>query len=77
MTLKKAIRTCIKIYMAFDEEKREKLRRYLRIMEFARFICVLGAPYYRGDAFGELVKCKSLKSINKPKFPEKSDISGL
>jgi hypothetical protein len=26
---------------------------------------------------GELVKCKKLKSIHKPKFPRKLDISGF
>jgi hypothetical protein len=31
----------------------------------------------KGDALGELVKCKSSKSISKPKISEKSDISGF
>jgi hypothetical protein len=31
----------------------------------------------KGDTLGELVKCKTLKYILKPKFPEKPDISGL
>jgi hypothetical protein len=30
-----------------------------------------------GDALGESIKCKSSKSINKPKFPEKLDLSGF
>jgi hypothetical protein len=33
--------------------------------------------YYQGDALGESVKCKSSKSIHKPKFLEKLDLSGF
>jgi hypothetical protein len=31
----------------------------------------------KGDALGELVKCKSTKTSSKPKLPEKLDISGF
>jgi hypothetical protein len=33
--------------------------------------------YYQKDALGELGKCKTSKFIYKPKFLEKSDISGF
>jgi hypothetical protein len=41
------------------------------------FIWVLGALYYQGGALGELVKCKSSKSISKPKIPKKRTYPGF
>jgi hypothetical protein len=67
----------LKCYMAFDEEKQKSHEDFLGLRSFY-FICVLGAPYYQGDALREFVKCKFLKkTIHKPKFPGKPDISGL
>jgi hypothetical protein len=42
------------------------------ILFVSKELCII-----MGDALGELVKCKSLKSTHKPKFPEKPNISEL
>jgi hypothetical protein len=51
----------LKCYMAFNEEKGKSHEDSLGSRSVS-FICVLGAPYYQGDALGELVKCKFLKN---------------
>jgi hypothetical protein len=42
---------CIKIYMAYDEEKGKSHKDLLGLWSFY-FICVLGAPYYKGGCIG-------------------------
>jgi hypothetical protein len=59
----------LKCYMAFYEEKGKKHEDSLGK--------IVKIPYYQGDAVGEFVKCKLLKTIRKPKFPGKPDISGF
>jgi hypothetical protein len=53
----------LKCYMAFDEEKQKSHEDFLGLRSFY-FICVLGAPYYQGDALHEFVKCKFLKKLS-------------
>jgi hypothetical protein len=47
-------------------KKKGKVRKIFKDYEVLIFICVLGAPYYQGDALSELVKCKSSKISSKP-----------
>jgi hypothetical protein len=44
-------------------------------MEFSFYLCPRSSVLPRGDALGQLVKCYSSKSISKPKFPAKPDLS--
>jgi hypothetical protein len=60
----------IKFYIGYDEEKGKSHEDSLEL-RILYFIWVLWTTYYQGGALGESVKCKSLKSIHKPKFPEK------
>jgi hypothetical protein len=52
--------------MPYDEEKGEKLQRSLRIKEFLFYLSPRSSVLSRGGALGELVKCKTSKSIHKP-----------
>jgi hypothetical protein len=58
----------INFYMTFHEEKGKNHKDSLGLRSFY-FICVLGAPYYQGDALGELVNCKFLKNYSQTKTP--------
>jgi hypothetical protein len=60
----------LKFYMAFNEEKGKSHEDSFGLWTFY-FICVLGAPYYQGDALGELMKCKSSK-LSPNQFSQKN-----
>jgi hypothetical protein len=62
--------------MAYDKEKGEVLKIFedygVLILFESYELCTI-----KGEALGESVKCKSSKSIHKPKVPEKPDIFGF
>jgi hypothetical protein len=63
--------------MAYGEEKKGKV---MKIFEnYAVFTLFESYEFctIKRDALRESMKCKSLKSISKPKILEKSDISGF
>jgi hypothetical protein len=65
---------CIKIYMGHDEE----MGKVMKVFEDYGVFSLIESQELRtikGDALGELVKCKLSKPFSKPKFLEKLDIS--
>jgi hypothetical protein len=56
-------------------KKKGKVEKIFEDYRIFILFCILGVPYYQDDTLGEFVKYKSLKTLSKPKFPEKLDIS--
>jgi hypothetical protein len=68
---KKAIQTCIKIYMAYDEEKGEKSRRSLRIMKFLFYLCPRSSVLSRG-CIGWVGEVRNVETYPQTKLPRKT-----
>jgi hypothetical protein len=57
--------------------KEEKVTKIRRIEDFISYLNSRSSVLSKGDKLGELVKCKTSKSILPPKTPIRPDISGL
>jgi hypothetical protein len=64
----------INFYMSYNEEKGKSHKDSLEL-RILYFILVLGTLYNQGGALGELMKCKTSKSILPSKSPVRPDIS--
>jgi hypothetical protein len=65
----------INFYIGYNEEKGKSREDFLEL-RIVYFIKIIGTSYYQGGELGELVKCKTSKSILPPKSPVRLDISG-